>query len=411
MISQEERRPCEALTREGKPCKNYALSGSDYCHAHQPAAGGAEPQPAVNRGESQPTDEELRRQLAQQLDMLTERVQEMSPEYQPPAFSVKRLVAFVEELLSQYPRDTQLRILERLRETVDQGLFDIDTWKGIWFMLNYTVKYNADMVKRRFTGEYETDEWGLDWELLDAVRPFFTFLYKVYWRVETTGLENIPIEGRALLVSNHSGQLPWDGVMVGTAVLTEHPAQRLVRTLHATLLSTVPFVSSMLVRMGQTLATVENGIRLLEQDELVAVYPEGYKGIGKPYKDRYKLARFGRGGFVKMALTAQAPMIPVAVVGAEETNIALAKIPMPQNLTGVPYIPITASFPWFGLLGWLPMPTKWTIDFGTPISLESYGPQGADNLVLVSQLTDQVRNVVQDMLVDRLARRRSVFRG
>jgi 1-acyl-sn-glycerol-3-phosphate acyltransferase len=411
MTSQEERRPCSALTVEGKPCKNYALSGSEYCRVHEPAVVDKQSQPTSSFEESPLSDEELRRQLAEQLDMLTERVQAMEPEYEPPTFSVKRLTAFVEEALSQFPRDSQLRILERLRETVDEAYFDLDTWKGIWFMLNYTVKYNVDMVKRRFTGEYETDEWGLDWELLDAARPFFTFLYKVYWRVEATGLENIPNQGRALLVSNHSGQLPWDGMMVATAVLSDHPAQRLVRSLHATLLSTVPFVSPMLARVGQALATVENGIRLLEQDELVAVYPEGYKGIGKAYKDRYKLARFGRGGFVKMALAAQAPMIPVAVVGAEETNIGLAKIPMPQNLTGVPYIPITATFPWFGLLGWLPLPTKWSIDFGQPITLESYGPQGADNLVLVSQLTDQVRNTVQVILHDRLARRRSVFRG
>jgi 1-acyl-sn-glycerol-3-phosphate acyltransferase len=161
--------------------------------------------------------------------------------------------------------------------------------------------------------------------------------------------------------------------------------------------------------MGQALATVENGTRLLEQDELVAVYPEGYKGIGKLYKDRYKLARFGRGGFTKMALHTQAPIVPVSVVGAEETYITMAKLPIMSGTTGLPYLPITLTFPLLGLFGFVPLPTKWYIDFGEPISMDEYGPEGADNLVLVSQLTDQVRNTVQEMIHSRLAQRRSVF--
>jgi 1-acyl-sn-glycerol-3-phosphate acyltransferase len=227
--------------------------------------------------------------------------------------------------------------------------------------------------------------------------------------VQATGLENIPIEGRALLVANHSGQIPWDGTMVGTAVMTEHPAGRLVRTLYADWFPRVPFFSSWLVRMGQTLATVDNGTRLLEQDELVAVFPEGYKGSGKLYKHRYQLARFGRGGFVKMALRTQSPIIPVSVVGAEETYISLAKSPVMASITGLPYVPVTPTFPWLGFLGFVPLPTKWYIDFGQPIALGEYGVEGADNLILVAQLTDQVRNVVQDMVDERLEQRRSVF--
>jgi 1-acyl-sn-glycerol-3-phosphate acyltransferase len=222
---------------------------------------------------------------------------------------------------------------------------------------------------------------------------------------------HIPEEGRALLVCNHSGQLPWDGVMVATAILTEHPTQRLVRTLYATWFPTLPFVSVLLTKCGQALATEENGIRLLEQGELVVVYPEGYKGVGKLFKERYRLARFGRGGFVQMALAAQAPMIPVSVVGAEETYISLYKSPMLAKLTGFPYFPISPTFPWLGLLGFIPLPTKWYIDFGQPIPMDIYGPKAANNLVLVSQLSDQVRNIIQDMIYDRLAKRRSVFFG
>jgi len=163
--------------------------------------------------------------------------------------------------------------------------------------------------------------------------------------------------------------------------------------------------------MGQSLASVENGTALLSNDELVAVYPEGYKGVGKLYKERYRLARFGRGGFVRMALNTQAPIIPTAVVGAEETYISLYKSNRLARLTGFPYFPISPTWPWLGLLGLIPLPTKWTIDFGEPIPMDGYGPDATDNLVLVSQLTDQVRNIIQEMLYERLAQRRSVFLG
>jgi 1-acyl-sn-glycerol-3-phosphate acyltransferase len=278
-------------------------------------------------------------------------------------------------------------------------------------MLNYSLRYNVDMVRRRYTGEFDTDEWGLDWELVDVVRPFFTFLYKVYFRVETTGLENIPIQGRALLVANHSGQLPWDGMMIGTAIWNEHPAQRLVRGLYAAMLPGIPYVSTVLVRLGQTLATVENGTRLLEKDELVMVFPEGYKGTSKPFGDRYQLARFGRGGFAQMALNTGAPIVPVSVIGSEETYITLAKLPTFTEITGIPYLPITLRFPWLGLLGIVPLPTKWYIDFGEPIPMDNYAANSTDRFSKVSQLTDQVRNTVQEMVRSRLAQRRSIFLG
>lgn len=194
-----------------------------------------------------------------------------------------------------------------------------------------------------------------------------------------------------------------------TAVLNEHPAQRLVRNLYANWFPTLPFISAVLVKMGQALASVDNGTRLLEQDELVGVFPEGYKGVGKLYKDRYKLAQFGRGGFVRMALNTQAPVVPVSVVGAEETYVSVANSPTLARLTGFPYFPISLRFPWFGPLGAVPFPTKWYIDFGEPIPMEDYEPDASDNPELVSRLTDQVRNVVQQMIHDRLSQRRSVF--
>jgi len=358
------------------------------------------------------SEEEKREGLTTELDRLIQRLRAFTPGYEPPRFSRQRLVSLFASMIeegSKWPKDLQLDLLQRLRTAIDQQWFDPETWKGIWYMLNYTVKYNADLVQRRFTGEYDTDEWGVDWEFLDVVRPFFAFLYKVYWRVSATGIEQIPVQGRALLVANHSGQLPWDGLMLTTAVMTEHPAQRLVRALYSDWIPRAPFFSAWLVRMGQALATEDNGTRLLEQEELVAVFPEGQKGIGKLYQDRYRLERFDQGGFVQMALETQAPVIPVSVVGAEETYVSLAKSATGARLTGLPYLPISPTFPWLGLLGLVPLPTKWYIDFGEPVVLDGYGPDAARNLVLVSQLSDQVRHTVQEMIHTRLARRRSIF--
>lgn len=465
MIEPNDRSRCKGITQAGEPCKNFALPGSDFCRLHIDQEAGAvaespaEPASAAASGSEQPDapvseepaytsaalpgaeaaasdyavpsngraaslheyessteevevpDEELRAQLMDELDQLIERVQRMAPGYRPPPFSARRLLQLVEQNLERFSPELRLGLLEKLKKTLSEDLFDLDTWKGIWYMLNYTLEYQADLLKRRLSGEYETDEWGLDLEFLQAILPFFQFMYRKYWRVEASGLENIPEEGRALLVSNHSGQLPWDGSMVGLAVLDEHPAKRLVRTLYATWFPTLPFFSAMFTKCGQALATEENGIRLLEQDELVAVFPEGYKGVGKLYKDRYRLARFGRGGFIRMALRTQAPIIPVSVVGAEETYISLAKIPSIAKLIHFPYFPISPTFPWFGLLGFVPLPTKWYIDYGEPIPMDVYGPGAANNLVLVSQLTDQVRNVVQEMIYGRLEQRKSVFLG
>jgi 1-acyl-sn-glycerol-3-phosphate acyltransferase len=159
------------------------------------------------------------------------------------------------------------------------------------------------------------------------------------------------------------------------------------------------------------MATVENGTHLLEQEELVAVFPEGIKGVGKLYKDRYRLARFGRGGFVKMALQTQAPMIPISIVGAEETYISIYKSNTLAKITGFPFFPISLRFPWLGLLGFIPFPTKWFIDIGEPIYLNNYQSEDANNIVLVSQLSDQVRNIIQEMIFIRLEKRQSVFLG
>jgi 1-acyl-sn-glycerol-3-phosphate acyltransferase len=368
---------------------------------------GLEPEPEA----ADIPQESLRNELIGELDELIRRLRSISPGYNPPPFSPRGLLEMIDQNVDKFPPDVVLGLLGKLRKTIGEDMLDLDTWKGIWYMLNYSVEYQADSLKRRLSGEYETDEWGFDREVLNAVRPFFEFMYRRYWRVQISGLEHIPAEGRTLLVSNHSGQLPWDGAMLGMGVLLEHPQQRLVRTLYATWFPTLPVISDIFVKCGQVLATEDNGIRLLERDELVAVYPEGYKGVGKLYKDRYRLARFGRGGFVRMALKTQAPMLPVSIVGAEETYISLGKSDLLAKLTGFPYFPISPTWPWMGLLGFIPLPTKWYIDIGQPVTTSEYGPAAATDLMLVSELTDQMRNLVQGQIFTRLSQRRSVFFG
>lgn len=302
-------------------------------------------------------------------------------------------------------------ILKRMQKLLPGEALDADTLRGMWTMLKFTGQYQADVLKRRMRGDYETDEWGMDQEFVDAVLPLFDFMYHKYWRVEMNGLEHIPEEGRTLLVSNHSGQLPFDGAMLGVGILQQHPTARFMRALYANWFPTLPFVSDILVKAGQVMANDENAERLLHQDHLVAVFPEGYKGVGKLYKDRYHLARFGRGGFVRVALKTRTPMIPVAVVGAEETYISLHKSQTLAKLIGFPYFPISPTFPWLGPLGLIPLPTKWYIDIGEPIRTDEYPDGSENNLMLISQLTDRVRDEVQNMLNDRLRRRKSVFSG
>ncbi len=404
MPNDNKQRQCIAQTKTGTPCKNYAVEGSDYCYVHQPEVG-------ESPGDNELTQDELRDELIEELDNLVNRVKNATPDYEPPPFSFQALIDFLKRNLEKFPFPLQIGILERLRGAISKDALDRETWEGIWYLVNYSIEYQTDIVRRHLSGDYETDEWGLDWEFIELVRPFFEFLYNKYWRVETSGLEYIPEEGKALLIANHSGQLPWDGAMLATAVYTKHPAQRLIRNLYATWFSTLPFIATVLERGGQVLANVENGTRLLENGELVSVFPEGTKGVGKLFKDRYKLQRFGRGGFVKMALKTQTDIIPVSIVGAEETYISIYKSRTLAKITGFPYFPISLRFPWTGLFGFVPFPTKWYIDIGEPIQITKYSPDDAENLVLVSQLTDQVRNVIQGMIINRLERRQSVFFG
>jgi 1-acyl-sn-glycerol-3-phosphate acyltransferase len=256
----------------------------------------------------------------------------------------------------------------------------------------------------------EVDDFGFDPVYEEKVLPFFRFLYEKYFRVECEGASRIP-KGRCLLVSNHSGAIPYDGLMMKLAVKRSHPDQRDVRWLAEDSIFHFPFIGSFTNRIGAVRACQENAERLLRQESLVAVFPEGVKGIGKLWKERYRLQRFGRGGFIKLCLRTSTPIVPVAIVGAEETNPMLGKLEGFTKALGVPYIPLTPTFPLLGPIGLLPAPTKWKVIFGEVISFDDFGPEAANDEILINRLSDRVRATIQAMLDRAVGERRSVWFG
>jgi 1-acyl-sn-glycerol-3-phosphate acyltransferase len=263
-------------------------------------------------------------------------------------------------------------------------------------------------LRRRLTGDYTVDEYGFDAEItqyffMSAIRP----VAQKWFRIDVRGVENIPSSGGALVVSNHSGTIPVDGLM--TAVTIHDHAHRFLRPLGADLVFKLPVVSEMARKAGVTLACNEDAERMLSGGEVVGVWPEGFKGIGKPYSERYKLQRFGRGGFVSAAIRTGVPIIPTSVVGAEEIYPLVGNIPSLARLLGVPYIPITPLFPLLGPLGLIPLPSKWIIEFGEPIRTDDYDRAQADDPMLVFNVTDQVRETIQQTLYTLLMQRTSVF--
>jgi 1-acyl-sn-glycerol-3-phosphate acyltransferase len=271
------------------------------------------------------------------------------------------------------------------------------------------VREGLDAAVRRLSGNYHEDEWGFDEEFTESIYPLLEMMYDRWWRVEADGVRNVPAHGRALLVANHAGILPWDATMMGVAMLREHPLPRYPRFLVLNWAFDLPWVSSGMRKVGGVVASPFNAMRLLEQDHLVAVFPEGVRGTGKPYAERYRLQRFGRGGFVEIALRTRAPIVPVAVVGSEEIYPKLADLPFVARLIGAPYFPVTPTFPLLGPLGVVPLPSKWRIEFLDPIETASYGPEGADDRALVLELSERVRGQIQQALYANLVKRGPAF--
>jgi len=247
---------------------------------------------------------------------------------------------------------------------------------------------------------------GFDPGFRERVTPAFRFLHDHYWRVETSGIGNLPAVGPALLIANHSGAVPFDGAMIVTTVDNHH--RRYVRFVYDRFVEQLSPVAKFYRRVGGVPATRENAVELLRAGEVVLLFPEGVQGVAKPFGDRYQLRPFSP-GFARLALALDVPIVPVAVVGAEEIYPLVARAESVGKMIGAPYLPITPFFPLLGLLGALPLPTKWFIRFGKPIRLAP--AEGAECGPRAQQEAIRIRRIVQGMLGRLRRRRRSVFFG
>lgn len=247
---------------------------------------------------------------------------------------------------------------------------------------------------------------GHDPRFLERAAPLLEFLWSRYFRVRLLGLENVPQTGAAMLVGNHSGGIPYDGALLLYGLYRNMPNHRRVRPLVANFAFRAGWMANVVARIGGVRASTETALPLLAAGELVAVFPEGLKGVGKLYRERYRLARFGRGGFVRLARQAQVPLLPVAIVGAEEIHPVIGKITRLAEPLGLPYIPITPTFPWLGPLGLLPVPTKWTIQIGAPVAPPAIGDEPE-----TVRVAETVRTSIDGMIADLLAQRRSILFG
>ncbi|WNG26366.1 acyltransferase [Cystobacter fuscus] len=257
---------------------------------------------------------------------------------------------------------------------------------------------DAALTSLGLGGSTSVDEYGKDAALGGVLQPVVDFLYEHYWRVSVQGASHVPT-GPVLLVANHSGALPFDGPMLQQALSRERPDLQEARWLAEDQVFHAPMMGTLMNRLGAVRACPENALRLLDELRPVIVFPEGSQGMGKPFAQRYQLKRFGRGGFVKLALRTGAPIVPVAIVGAEETVPLLGKLP--AGFLGLDYLPVTLP----------PLPARWTLRFGEPISMGDLPPEAAEDLSQVQRLTERTRESIQGMLQALLKERRSVFSG
>ncbi len=332
------------------------------------------------------------------------------------ADEMRAVEAAVDRLFADRPRrddDAQKSVLDRLREAIpvelpgEDGTL-VDAAKDVLSTDYYLRQWGRIGLRNR---SEEVDEFGLDPVYEKRLRPFFELLYKHYFRVEVEGIENVPSSGRCVLVSNHSGVLPYDGIVVRTAMRLAHPQERDLRWLAEDFIYHLPFLGAFMNRIGAVRACQENAERLLKQERCILVFPEGIKGIGKLFSQRYQLQRFGRGGFVKLAIRTRAPLVPVSIIGAEEASPMLYRIEYLTQLLGLPFVPVTPTFPLLGPLGLVPAPTKWKITFGKPIHLDEHGSESAEDALLVGRLADRVRSEIQASLAKGISARKSVWFG
>jgi 1-acyl-sn-glycerol-3-phosphate acyltransferase len=388
--SEASRPRCQAHTATGKACRNYAVNDG-YCRVHAEQL-----IPEDDTDEAAPDDGVGQQATGGSGWPAGEPSDPAGPhpedEDEGPAFER------IAQLAARQGWAAAVDGLGALRELAGEQWLD-------------HVRSATEFAQRRITGDYAIDEFGFDEDLTNTLlMPLLRPLHRHYWRVSSYGAHHLPSEGGALVVANHAGTLPADALITRLDILEQ--TGRHARELAADLVFRTPLVGEFARKTGATLASNDDANRLLERGEMVAVWPEGFKGIGKRYKDRYKLQRFGRGGFVATALRAQVPIVPTAIVGSEEIYPMVYDLKLLARLLGFPYFPVVAqmfALPVLGPLALLPLPSKWIIEYGEPIDTTAYGPETADDPMAVFDLTDQVRDTIQDMLHRNLLGRRSIF--
>ena len=307
--------------------------------------------------------------------------------------------------------DSVLEFLSGMRSGMEQGLGPLSAAQRAAGEMPETFRNALDTAagRMRDTRSPSGDGWAFAPELTRSLSPALDFLFDVWWRVASSGVDNVPSRGGALVVANHSGSLfPFDAAMIATAIAKRHPTPRWPHFLVLDWALSLPVVGPLIEGCGGVAANPDNAASLLQRDELVIAFPEGVKGTAKPFADRYRLQPFGH-GFVEVALRTGSPIVPVAVVGAEEIYPKLGESESLANLIGAPYVPITPTFPALGPLGLIPLPSRWRIEFCEPIDVSEHPPEAAADTDLVAELAGRIRDLIQRKLHENLVLRGPAF--
>lgn len=403
-------RTCEGRTKSGIRCRRRAQPGTLFCaqHAEQETPG--------------VPDDIDRSELDEAIADLDDSRDEGFDDPDAPGGARRRPRAYGAPDPSRQPSagaiDEVRQIVDFIGENVGKvrdvavssGVVDERFGEHFLADLANAMTSLAAGLAERLSGDYEEDDFGFDERFTERVLPMVALLYRYWWRCDVEGVEHVPAQGRGLVVSNHAGAgIPFDGAMLKTAIMLEHPQPRHLRAMVLDWAMGLPYGGDFMRRTGQVLACSPNALELLKRDELVAVFPEGVKGMSKPFSQRYNLQRFGRGGFVRIALRTGTPIIPVAVVGSEEIYPKVANMPLIGKLIGAPFVPVTPTFPLLGLAGAIPLPSKWHIEFCEPIDVTGYPPEAADDRAFVLELSERVRATIQERLRANLLKRRTPF--
>jgi len=303
---------------------------------------------------------------------------------------------------------------ERRRSLVDRAIAELSTCSSEMavMMLSGAWRTPPDEVARRLghllksnnLSRHGVDAFGFAPESLKGVLPVLEFLHRVWFRAEVHGIDRVP-DGRCLLIANHSGQLPFDGAVIGASLLLQRDPPRMVRSMVEKFATSLPFFGTLCVRCGQVTGLPDNCRRLLEAEEAVLVFPEGARGISKPFRERYRMTAFGH-GFLRLALQTGAPIVPIAVVGAEEQTINLVDLKPLAHLFGMPAAPLTPLMPLLGPIAMLPAPVKYRVYFGEPMRFD--GDANDDDAVIATKVAE-VKQAIATLIERGLAERKGIF--